>query len=62
MLKTDKSKLTRVKNALAKWNELYLKNSSPYIINKYRQALIKYNEVTNDLKEKYKGTQTQIQL
>lgn len=62
MKPADKSKLTRVKNSFERWNEKYLTDPSPYIIDKYRQAVKKYNRVTEELKQKYKGTQTQIQL
>lgn len=51
----DKSRLTRVTNALKKWNDKYLGTTSPYIINQYRKASIKYNEVKNELKQKYRG-------
>ena len=59
---TDKSRLTRVKNALRKWNKKFLGTSSPYIIEQYRKALTNYNEVKNELKAKYKGHQIDFEL
>lgn len=62
MQQSDKSRLSRVKNTLEKWNEKYLTNSSPFITEKYRRACINYNEVVNELKLKYKGHQLDFEL
>lgn len=59
---TDKRRLTRAKNKLKKWNDNYLKITSPYIIEQYRKAATNYNEVVNELKEKYKGRQIDFEL
>lgn len=62
MNKTDKSRLTRVKNTLKDWNEKFLTTSSPYIIEQYRKALKKYNNVVKELRAKYKGHQIDFEL
>ena len=62
MNKTDKSRLTRVKNTLSDWNEKFLTASSPYIIEQYRKALKKRNKVVDELKAKYKGHQIDFEL
>lgn len=59
---TDKSRLTRVKNTLSKWNKKFLASSSPYIIEQYRKAQTNYNQVVNELKAKYKGHQIDFEL
>lgn len=60
--KKEKSRYTRAKNALEKWNRKYLSGSSPYVVNQFRRAQTKYNEVVNQLRDKYKGMQVSIDL
>lgn len=58
----DKSRLTKAKNAFDRWQKKYLANPSPYIIEKYRQALKSYNRVMSELKQKNTGEQIEFEL